>query len=203
VPESELPGGSRRLPIDRLAGCCVEVAGDLDDAERRIEPAYLTELEQGRLHGEGDRTAVGLGDDDRFVRTRDGSRREPVHLAPPGADPSWRGGPPKEREDDRGATAVLRAERGGQQPVECGGVDDGRPLCLEKQRDGRAPVGHQSIPPPELVERCVERLVAARLGGAADAASEELKLGRFHQRSSPSPSNLRAMMLRWISALPP
>ena len=39
--------------------------------------------------------------------------------------------------------------------------------------------------------------------GARTSYEEELELGRLHQRSSPSSSSLRAMMLRWISALPP
>ena len=42
-----------------------------------------------------------------------------------------------------------------------------------------------------------------RLGGVTDAALEERALGRLHQRSAPRSRRRRAMMLRWISALPP
>ena len=64
-------------------------------------------------------------------------------------------------------------------------------------------VGAQRVAPAEVVERGVERRTVGGLGGVPDAALEQGALGRLHQRSAPRSSSRRAMMLRWISALPP
>ena len=57
---------------------------------------------------------------------------------------------------------------------------------------------------PELVERGVERGArCARSVAWREAALEQLEVVAVHQRSLPRSSRRRAMMLRWISALPP
>ena len=79
----------------------------------------------------------------------------------------------------------------------------GRTLRLEEHGDRRRRIGRQRVTPTDVVQRGVERLGGARLGRTADRGGERLALRLIHQRSSPSARSLRAMMLRWISALPP
>ena len=87
--------------------------------------------------------------------------------------------------------------------VEGGGRRVGTPLKLEEHRHRNAPVDLQRVTPTQLTEGHVELLPALALGCAAQAPLEELALGAVHHRSVPRSSRRRAMMLRWISALPP
>ncbi len=57
--------------------------------------------------------------------------------------------------------------------------------------------------PAELVEGRVEGRAGVLVDGVAQASLEQLEVLAVHQRSLPRSSRRRAMMLRWISALPP
>ena len=49
----------------------------------------------------------------------------------------------------------------------------------------------------------IERRAGVRLDGVAQAPLEHVPVVAVHQRSAPRSSNRRAMMFRWISAVPP
>ena len=79
----------------------------------------------------------------------------------------------------------------------------GRTLELEESRNGALWVSGQGFTPPEIVERLVQNRGAVDRHRMTDAPVEERSLLWVHQRSVPRSRSLRAMMLRWISAVPP
>ena len=64
-------------------------------------------------------------------------------------------------------------------------------------------VGDERLGPAQLVEDVVDRVDVPCLDGVAERALEELLFAPVHHVSGPSSSSRRAMMLRWISAVPP
>ena len=97
----------------------------------------------------------------------------------------------------------MRAEGFGEDPVERGGGGVGEALVLEQEGDGGLRVDGQGVAPAQLVERGVEVVAGVRGGGVAQAPVEELAVLGVHHRSLPRSRRRLAMMLRWISALPP
>ena len=87
--------------------------------------------------------------------------------------------------------------------VEGAGGGAGLALEGEQQRHRRPPVDLERVGPAQLGQGGVERGAGVALGGVAEAPLEQLQLLAVHQRSLPRSSRRRAMMLRWISALPP
>ena len=76
--------------------------------------------------------------------------------------------------------------------------------CSSNRRDTAARVSNDRAScQPSSVDRGVERVAGVLLGGGAQAALEQLEVFAFDHRSFPRSSRRRAMMLRWISALPP
>ena len=75
--------------------------------------------------------------------------------------------------------------------------------CNSNKRDTAARVERERVVPAELRDRGVERLAGVLLGGEAQAALEQFEVFAVDHRSFPRSSRRRAMMLRWISALPP
>jgi hypothetical protein len=124
--------------------------------------------------------------------------REPRIVEPAGHRP-----PAERRQHDGRRQSDLEPQRGAQDVVERGGRDVRGALELEQDRHGGAPVDGERVLPAELVERGVERRAGVLRGGVAEAALEEVEVGAVHQRSFPRSRSRRAMMLRWISALPP
>ena len=94
----------------------------------------------------------------------------------------------------------VRSGRGPRAPD--GGA--GLALELEQQRHRRPPVDRRARRPAQLGQGGVELGSGAALGRMAQAAcsNSSSSLG-VHQRSLPRSSRRRAMMLRWISAVPP
>ena len=76
-------------------------------------------------------------------------------------------------------------------------------LEQESTTAARGSIG-QRVQPAELGERGVERRTRVRLGRVARGFARRARRSvAVHQRSFPRSSSRRAMMLRWISALPP
>ena len=93
-----------------------------------------------------------------------------------------------------------------------GGADDGvegrrrwrwPALLLEQGRHGRRGSAEQRLVPAELVEGAVEGRARGGPAGPAEAPLEQVALVVVHHRSAPRSSRRRAMMFRWISAVPP
>ena len=78
-----------------------------------------------------------------------------------------------------------------------------RALEQKEGRHRRLRVQRESLVPPELEEGGVERLTAVGRDGMLQAPLEENAVGRVHHRSGPRSRSRRAMMFRWISAVPP
>ncbi len=76
-------------------------------------------------------------------------------------------------------------------------------LELEEGRHRRVRVVGERVAPAQFVEIGVELSSGVTLCRRAEAALEQLEVGAVDHRSSPRSSRRRAMMLRWISALPP
>ena len=108
-----------------------------------------------------------------------------------------------QRGQDDGGPTRARPQRGGQQPVERARRGVRRPEALEEDGDGGGAVGVQRIGPSQILQRGIERGTAGAARGVADTGHEEGALRGLHQRSAPRSRRRRAMMLRWISALPP
>ena len=78
-----------------------------------------------------------------------------------------------------------------------------RPLEFEQDRYRVALVDRERVAPTEVDERGVESGPGVHRGRVADAAGEERADVSIHYRSSPRSRSRRAMMLRWISEVPP
>jgi hypothetical protein len=107
------------------------------------------------------------------------------------------------RQHHRGVAVELDPEREGDHAVERRRGDARLALQFEEPGDRSARIEGQRVVPPELGDRGVELGAGVLLGRSAQAALEQLEVVILDHRSFPSSSNLRAMMLRWISELPP
>ena len=107
------------------------------------------------------------------------------------------------RREHHGARRRVEPEALQHHGAERTGRGSGPALLLERQRHGVGPVARQGVVPTELAERLVERGARRRRHDVRQAPLEQLAVLGVHQRSSPRSSRRRAMMLRWISALPP
>ena len=93
----------------------------------------------------------------------------------------------------------------GQASTRSSAEDDGGGGALEGEEGGdRLPrVVRQGVGPAQLEQGGIERRAGVRLDGVAQAPLERVPLRAVHQRSVPRSSSRRAMMFRWISAVPP
>ncbi len=66
-----------------------------------------------------------------------------------------------------------------------------------------ARIGGEGVAPSQLVEGDIEGGTRLLGRGLSEAPLEQAALLAVHQRSSPRSRRRRAMMFRWISALPP
>jgi hypothetical protein len=107
------------------------------------------------------------------------------------------------RQHDRRRAVELPTDGEGDDVVERRGRRTRFTLELEQPRHRRSLIERERVVPPQLPQRDVQRLARVLLRCIAEAAFEQLEVVPFDHRSFPRSSNRRAMMLRWISAVPP
>ncbi len=180
----------------------LDLAAHLEEADRRIDTLERAQRERRDGHHERGQSLGSCGHDDRSLRA--GPAR-PIRARPPcsartrprpGGAHARRGG-----KTTAAPSGAPRASASSQSSAE--EVALARPAASKRSGDGGPTIGRQRIAPSEVVERAVEGLATPGLDGAGHAAREERELLVLHHRSSPRPSRRRAMMLRWISELPP
>ncbi len=194
------PRRGRHLGGEGVPG---HAAGDLHEPEPRVHAVHPTQRQVARRHAEGDLGVGCLGDHDGGVAA--GQRRggEPADGEAGAVEPARRARGPERRQHEPGRVGDVQPEGAREHPVERGRGAVARALHLEEDGHRRPGVLRQRVGPPERVERRIERRAGVRLHGVAQAPLEQRALGAVHQRSLPRSSSRRAMMLRWISAVPP
>ena len=206
-PSGELPQGGRRRPVGRLRAarpCRLEFAAGPRTArapDRGPAPAGVSAGPDRRRRWRGHRRSAATTS---AVSPRSSAAvPEPFHDAPFPSQAPW---------------GVAVAQRGGRTtPTPVVGVQSARPAANRARPrwspplpgNRRAPRRQsggrrgQRVAPAEVVEGSVERRTSGCFRGVAHPALEERALRRLHQLSAPMSRRRRAMMLRWISALPP
>ena len=185
----------------------VDVTRDLDQPERGVEPGDLTQLEgcSGTTSTRQERPRPRVDDDEGRVAGGQCAERHPAHddidrgAATPGPAPPAAGEGRR-----RQAGSSVRPSPRREHPVQCGRRGVGRALALEEHRHRGLRVGVERVEPSRArparhrAPRHVADAVASRMPRANSASSARSISGRPRARGA-----RRAMMLRWISALPP
>ena len=179
----------------------------LDQAEARVHALHRPETEFGRGYLAPPRgAAVDTGDDQAVARV-DHVTAVPTPrttMAVPAI--SARRAPLAERgQDDARRRACLRTQGGADDGVEGRRRGVGRALQLEEDGHGRAGIGRRALRASPSSSRAASRAVRRSGLGRRGGGSRSNSARSSSSISGPVPrsSSRRAMMLRWISAVPP
>jgi hypothetical protein len=191
-------GGQVVLGPDRQA-----IAGDLHQTELRIHAAYRSKREVGG--GDLYRYMSATGPGHHPSSGAVGQRRRPDAADHDGASDDPAGGEPftergQHRADRR---APLQPQAGAEHGVECRGVGVGPAELFEQGRHRHGGIHRQRLVPSDLVKGAIEGGAAGGFAGVPKGPLEQPPVVRVHHRSDPRSRRRRAMMFRWISAVPP
>ena len=204
--EGELPQGHVRRPSrparwSRLGRSNAPVTSNRPSDG--IEAVHRPALQRLGCDGERRDPVGGLGHHERRVGTPECVGAQPLHHAPVPVETSrWVASPRAAGRTtavppSRPPSAVASSQSSAPE-VACvaPSIRRGR---RRRWRGRRSSASRQ----PRSSSAASSAAPLRALGGVPDAALEERALGRLHQRSAPRSRRRRAMMLRWISALPP
>ena len=201
LPERDRRRASRPVPTSRAPSTSPR---HLDQSERRVDArrsgaagATPSSTSSGdvRVAVRGHDQAVALASARRSRgRRRRAGRRRAVPAAPPIAD-------------RRAARTARRPRRPARRRARWSSADDvafAAPWSANSSDTAARGSADEGVAASRA--RRARRRARRRCGcpvACAEAALEQLEVGAVHQRSLPRSSRRRAMMLRWISALPP
>ena len=179
----------------------VDLAVDLDEAEPPIQAVHRPRVERRRVDHGSHVSGAGVRDHQRRRPDRAGQAAHgDAVLARAVPAPATARSPAARPRSRRRARDRWRRRRRGRAPTTCVAASP----WSSNNRDTAARGSNESAScQPSSAERGVQRVAGVLFRRVAQAALEQLEVVPFDHRSFPRSRSRRAMMLRWISEVPP